>query len=260
MKKLYTLALVVFTIVCFGQTPDNVSSAKQQYWPNKGLWAQVSYGYNMRSFMPDYLQLSSTPGIYQPRAYLAGQMPVATLGYMVKNTLGFHASFNKPIANTAPHKDTFVNGSVQAKGWYTSAGVDLYPFPYSKLSPFAKLGVNVGSFAIQTKFANNNGLSGYNTIVRGGIAIGGSAEVGAQYPVFKNAALVAAINFTHLLYKPKEFYNVGTGVIQTYGTNQSDGIDPNFGYVYVSQTPLQEYIRMNFISFSLGFKFYLFTK
>jgi hypothetical protein len=210
--------------------------------------------------MADFVMLSGTPGIYEPRTYLAGNMPAVEVGYSFNSRVGAHASFTQPFAKKHTYSDVFYHGYTQVKGWHASMGVDVFPFYKRIINPYLTADFNAGSFSIEENNTSANGLSNVTRITRGGYALGGSVAIGAQTQVFKNAVVSLEVNFTNMVYKPKEIFNPETGTSVEYSNDQTDTMHPLYGYIYVPTHPVQDYINMNFISFRAGFRYYLFMK
>lgn len=259
MKTLYTLAFTLIAGAAFAQTSVDTSVIKK-YSKGSGLYAEVSYGYNTRSFMPDVMMRSDKAGIFSPKSYLAGSIVTGSLGYSFNHRFSTFVSFSQLFPNKNEYNDTYIKGYVQAKTWYASAGIQAFPFSGCKLNPYIKLAFNAGASGINYSNTGINTNVTYNNAIRGGYSLGGSASIGAEYKVFKNAFVTAEVCFTNMVYKPKEVYNENNNTTRPYSNDLSDGVDPQYGYVYVSQNQLQEYIPMNFISFRAGFRYYLFTR
>lgn len=261
MKKLYTLAFILIGAVAFAQMPvdTNITEGKQPTL-KRGLYVELSYGYNTRSFMSDVMIQSDKAGVFAPKAYLSGNMVTGSLSYSFSQRISAFASFSQLFPNKHEYNDSYVKGYVQAKAWYTSAGIQAFPIMGCKLNPFIKLAFNAGGSGI--RYSNTGIVTNvtYASSIRGGYTLGGSASVGAEYPVFKKAFVTAEVCFTNVVYKPKEVHNENNNTTKPYSNDLSDGVDPIYGYVYVSQNQLQEYINMNFISFRAGFKYYLFMR
>lgn len=247
MKNLYTIAFCLFATLAFGQ--DTTKTIK-----NHGFWVAASYGYNTRSFMPDFYQPINDPaGTFSPKAYLAGHMPQLEVGYSFNGRLGLYAAFTLPLALKHEYDNGLHSGYDQAKGWYASLGGQFHVLnKFTKIRPYIKASFNGGMVSIHHKYGNTN----YE--YRGGYMLGGSIVLGTDIKLCKRFYALAEVNFTQMVYQPKELYNVNTGQAKPYSTDLSDGFDPNYGWVYTSSNSLPEHFNMNFISFRAGLRYNLF--
>ncbi len=251
MKDLYAIALCLFATLAFGQDTTKTGVKKQ------GFWVAASYGYNTRSFIPDFYQNKSggIPGEYTPKAYLAGHMPTVEVGYNFNRRTGLFAAFSMLLANKHNY-DGYFSGYDKASGWYASLGGQLSIFNSAKICPYAKASINTGVSNIRHLYIVNvtQPSQSANYEYRGGYTMGGTVALGTDFKISKRIFVLAEVNFTAMVYKPKERKEVGTDLVKEYNDDLSGGYYPNPGTNYL----MQEYFRQNFISFRVGLRYNLF--
>ncbi len=255
MKTIYTFLLCVVASSLFAQDTNSAPIINKPFdVKTKGFWVAASYGYNTRSFIPDFYQPSETNyGHYEPKAYLAGHMPMLEAGYNFSPRIGLFAGFALPFGTKRSYDYVSGKGNVNTNAWYTTLGGQFYVLnKVSKIRPYVKTSFNMGLAKITKESTNNK----YEQ--RGGYMLGGSIVFGTDIKVYQRLLVLVEASFTYMNYRPKELYYNKTGVVTPYSTDISDGFQYPYGYVYISQNLLPEHIPMNFISFRVGLRYNFF--
>lgn len=261
MKILYTFLFCVVASYLFAQDSTKAAvftstSSKLKTTKENGFWVAASYGYNTRSLMPDLYQLKSYPGKYAPKAYFAGSMPSIEAGYLFASRLGLYLGFSIPFPIrheyyvTQEYMSFAIQGHDFAKGWHGSFGAQYYALKRATgIKPYIKAAFNMGSAQINHLYISTGGV---NYKYRGGYTLGGTIALGAEYKIYKRLYLSAEAAFTNMVYKPAKMNGL------QYNYDLSEGYTPNFPWQGNSQYLLQEYFRMNFISFRVGLRYNFF--
>lgn len=234
--------------------------------PPKYLSIAISYGYNSRSFTPDFYYGGLEDGILNKASHLVGHMPKIEIGYdinvLFKYRMGGFLSFGLPFTNTYSSANTTTTQRYNTRAWLVGAGLQAYLLSSlasnNAFAPYLKAAFNMGKAEVERRSTNNisNNTSGF--LYSGGNVIGTTLTLGADVYLGKNFYLTPEIDFAYLNYNPTKRFNYSSGDTQNISTDLSDALDPNFGFIYTSQNAPPEVFRMNFISYRIGIRYKLF--
>lgn len=212
MKK---LKLLLTTLACIG--------CLQVY--SQSMYTQFSVGYGLPSGsqqVGSVYKYDESQGNYYEESvngsFGSGLNFTGSFGYMFTPSIGLDVSVNYLLGNTYTSSDNYeyfdykeVDESELKSSGFSIAPSLLINFGGTKFSPYAKLGVAVGSFTVKGKDREEYFYSGQvdtsvkeETKTTGDLSIGIRGGIGLAYFISGNISLYGECLYTGMSFKPKE--------------------------------------------------------
>ncbi len=217
MKKLTLCAVIISAL--FSQ------SINAQDTPSgKGIYFKVNGGYNIpisntqmvEGFAPlgsflNETEISSTATKIEVVDINLGKGINfgGTVGYMFNDRLGAEIESSYLLGGETEANKKYLDGDYE-KTTISSKMFQIKPafvlsVGYSKINPYAKLGVILGVGKINQEYTEYNGnLTNAEVESKGGLAFGFHGGIGLNFSLSSNLSLFSELNINNLTYAPKE--------------------------------------------------------
>lgn len=192
-------------------------------------------------------------------------------GYMFNKNIGAELGINYLMGSNTSFSQNYFNGSKtnEIKGEMLQFKPTLVlTAGYSKINPYAKFGLTIGSASAESKYTQTQGANNFNmtTEIEGGMSLGFHSGLGLNYALTSKISLFGEVLYTGITFRPEtatvtEATQNGINVLPYMNINdiQTEFVDEYYtGTPNNSNTPNKEDaidIPFNNIGFNVGLKY-----